>query len=68
MLVFCFCCQKFLFPPEDHRRSKKHQKRLEWSKCVTADEMAHYYMRKEWVTRPLYHHGDDTMPGATSEM
>ena len=30
--VFCFCCQKFLFPPQDHRRSKKHQSTLEWSK------------------------------------
>ena len=66
--VFCFCCQRFLFPPQGHRRSKKHQSTLEWSKYMTADELYRWYVRKERVTRPLYHHGDDTMPTATSEV
>ena len=28
--VYCFFCQKFLFPPEDHRESKKHISNLQW--------------------------------------
>ena len=27
---YCFFCQKFLFPPEDHRESKKHISNLQW--------------------------------------
>ena len=26
----CGCCAKFLFPPEDHRGSIKHVKKVRW--------------------------------------
>ena len=66
--VLCYCCQKFLCPPEDHRNSKKHISTITWNRNLTAEEMYREYVSKKRVTRPLYHHGDDTMHGATSEM
>ena len=35
---WCSCCRKFLFPPEDHRRSNDHNRRLGWySQCPDYD-------------------------------
>ena len=36
----CGCCAKFLFPPEDHRGTRKHHTKVEWMRCCTGSQAA----------------------------
>ena len=53
----CVLCTKFLFPHEDHRRSREHQRRLRqpWPFMATKEELKSH---KVWWCRNLAQRND----------
>ena len=43
----CGCCAKFLFPPEDHRGSKNHKKKVGWMHCCILSQAALQELRAD---------------------
>ena len=52
--VLCFCCQKFLWGPQEHRCSNRHQRLLLSNKCMSAADLCENYGSHARATRPLY--------------
>ncbi len=40
---YCRLCRKFLFPPDIHRGSRKHQSALRWQQFVSVQEL------RDWI-------------------
>ena len=55
----CGCCAKFLFPPEDHRGTKKHYNKVEWMRCCIESQAALEKLRSEaaWSLSAKNQHG-----------
>ena len=55
----CGCCSRFLYPPEDHRGTRRHQKRVAWMHCCTSTQADLERIRSEaaWSLSMKNHHG-----------
>ena len=57
----CGCCAKFLFPPNDHRQSQKHENKVGWMHSCTSSQAALERLRPEaaWKLPPKNQHGQN---------